>query len=117
MKTLIYQHWRPFQKRIAPSRKRVRHIIETVAFWHRVDPDAIAGPSRKHVHLKARIDVIRAIYWNEPGKYSFPAIGQAINRDHSTVIYHLRSDDWRKTKIDRAISHLNSRKEARHERA
>lgn len=64
----------------------LRNILLTVAQETNVHPNDIVGSSRSLKTVAAR----REFIWRARNKTnaSFPRIGRAINRDHSTVVYH-----------------------------
>jgi chromosomal replication initiation ATPase DnaA len=68
---------------------RVRQYIAEIAFWHGLPAAAIIAPSRaRGAVMDARTDVMRRLHDNG---FSTSQIGRWLQRDHSTVIYHLRA--------------------------
>lgn len=68
-------------------------IVVVVAAYYRVLPEQIYGRGRTTTVERARaasVWLVRAIY-----KYSFPEIGKAFDRDHTTILRTCRSVDER----------------------
>ena len=68
-----------------PRRLRVADVIEVVARRYDLDPVALSGPSREQPIVTARHLAMRLA--RELTGKSYPEIGRAFNRDHSTVIH------------------------------
>lgn len=64
-----------------------RQIIEAVATLHGVSIDEILGASRLPHICRARWTAMREL---RDRRFSTPAIGALLNRDHTTVIHGLR---------------------------
>ena len=65
-----------------PRRLRVADVIEVVARRYDLDPVALSGPSREQPIVTARHLAMRLA--RELTGKSYPEIGRAFNRDHST---------------------------------
>lgn len=66
----------------------MRWIIANIALAHDLTPDQITGPSRLSHIGKARIEAIITIRRLRPD-VSTPAIGKAMNRDHTSILHTL----------------------------
>lgn len=67
---------------------RSREIIRAVAARHKLQPHDILGPDRFGHFVEARRETM--IRLREAG-YSYPQIGKFLNRDHTTVVFHVNS--------------------------
>lgn len=67
---------------------RVLQYAEEIAFWHGVEPAAVLGPSRDRRNSRARGDVMRRL---RSEGFTSVQIGRWLNRDHSTVLYWVKS--------------------------
>ena len=63
----------------------LRHILLEVCLAYRVVPNELVGKKRNKVLVLARAEFIKRAR-NETNA-SFPRIGRAINKDHTTVIH------------------------------
>lgn len=63
-------------------------VLEDAATRHNVDAAAILGPRRHAPLVEARADVARRL---RDAGWSFPKIGRALNRHHTTIM-HLVND-------------------------
>ena len=68
--------------------KTLRSLVVLVCLRHRIEISDLIGPCRKRRLVKARIDfshiAFRQRSWNKT------IIARTLNRDHSTVIHHLK---------------------------
>jgi chromosomal replication initiation ATPase DnaA len=72
----------------APARRPIHEIQRQVCLEFGITKDELLGPSRKAQNVEARhtgMYLAKAI----PGA-TFPKIGRAFRRDHTTVIYAVR---------------------------
>jgi|HubBroStandDraft_1064217.scaffolds.fasta_scaffold308785_2 chromosomal replication initiation ATPase DnaA len=74
---------------------------EEVAQRHGVRLREMLGPSRETHLVRARLDLYR-ILRAEPFRWSLPSIGRFVNRDHTSILYALMSDDKKARKRMRA---------------
>ncbi|WP_420433069.1 helix-turn-helix domain-containing protein [Hyphobacterium sp.] len=69
-------------------------ILEEVAARHGVTVRQLTGQQRQKSIVMARRDAIRCLA-SEPtpaGRYrSLPQIGRLMNRDHTTIVHHVKS--------------------------
>ena len=70
-------------QRVAPRQLDCDTIINVVAQFYSVTPDEIRGPKRNRDMVMAR--QVAMFLCRDQGNISFPRIGQAFSRDHSTV--------------------------------
>ena len=69
-------------------------IIADVAARHRIFPAQITGrPFQARQYVRARKEVIR-ILRGPQFRWSYPRIGELLNRDHSTIMHLERSARW-----------------------
>lgn len=66
----------------------LRQIKEDVCERHGISLAGLEGPRRSAKYAAARGEFCRLAYSFEG--ISLPAIGRAINRDHTTVLHHVR---------------------------
>jgi hypothetical protein len=71
-----------------PTRETVTQILNRTAQDYGLDVDEILSDRRKVVMVFARMVAIHRIARAYPG-WSYPRIGKAINRDHTTIMYAL----------------------------
>lgn len=65
-------------------------IMRSVAYRHGISFQDLIGPSRKHVHVKARHEAIHEVKICYPCR-SLPEIGRLFGgRDHTTILHALR---------------------------
>lgn len=74
---------------LAESRVADR-ILGMVAALHRIEPDDIVGPSQVSAMMAARRDVAWVL---RAAGLSTPKIGTVLDRDHTSVLYLLRTAD------------------------
>jgi hypothetical protein len=73
--------------KVKPPTKLVKRTVETVAFWHGIEPDRLLSRRRDAITVAARVDAIRNLHAFGRGRFSSKSIGRAIGIDHATVIY------------------------------
>jgi hypothetical protein len=84
----------------------LRQILLEVCLAYRVIPNELVGPKRNKVLVLARAEFIKRARAETTA--SFPRIGRAINKDHTTVIhafYGGRSRKERRNDTTTEISH------------
>lgn len=67
------------------SRREMERIVLDVAARAGIPIEDVMGRSRSRSVVAARQDAMHAAY--ATGKYSFPAIGDFFERDHTTVMH------------------------------
>lgn len=77
--------------------ERLERAVPRVAKQFDIDPEFILGITRKKPYPKARRIIAKEL---RSFGYSFPQIGRAMNRDHTSIIYMVK-DDFRAKKIQR----------------
>jgi chromosomal replication initiation ATPase DnaA len=95
--------------KVKPPAKLVRQTLETVAFWHGIEPEQILSTRRDAATVAARADAIRNLHAFGRGRFSTTGIGQAIGLDHSTVLYWL-SEGRRARQLERVTNHYRERR-------
>lgn len=76
------------QKRAPSKASPVRRIVRQVASEYNVSPDDILGPCRERVFVVARQEAMRRA--SDEG-LSLVRIGNAMRRDHTTVLHGIRA--------------------------
>lgn len=71
-------------------------LIEAAALFH-VTPNAIVGRSQSATASKARRWAMRTA--RERLAWSYPELGRAFGRDHSTVVYACKTDEQREARV------------------
>jgi chromosomal replication initiation ATPase DnaA len=64
----------------------LRHLLVQVAFRHGITPDQMIGPQRVRRFVRARVEFCKEAFGS--GKWSSTQIGLALDRDHTTILYH-----------------------------
>lgn len=65
---------------------KLLHLLNEVCAEHGVDIAMVRGCHRKQAIIEARRDFCRRAWGMQV--FSGPEIGSAINKDHTTVMYH-----------------------------
>lgn len=66
-------------------------FIAAAADMFRVSPEALISYEKPKALMPARFALYKALRLRG---WSYPQIGQTLNRDHSSVIYGVRRADW-----------------------
>jgi hypothetical protein len=74
--------------------ERLGHsVIRSVAEAYEIDPEDVTGKCRSRHLICARViasRLLRDLTWKDgTARFSLPQIGRMLNRDHSTICYHL----------------------------
>lgn len=79
-------------------------IVDAMARERGLEPWRVRGRARQREYVRARIEIAKRL--REEG-CSFPEIGRALRRDHSTVMYYLEA--IRKPQAWKYMVHLSRR--------
>ncbi len=96
--------------RIPPSPMVVRSVVSSVSKQMMVSAKDIIEGSCLPTVVAARGEVIRQIYAINPARYSKAGIGRALGVHHSTVIYHLAPESYRKARNAQAMANYRSKR-------
>lgn len=77
-----------------------REILSQVAQKHAVPADWILSPRRSAKIATARQEVMYRLY--RETKFSLPAIGQRLDRDHTTVLWGIKQHEKRMAPVIQA---------------
>jgi len=64
----------------------MKRVMLEVCLKHRIFPNDMVGPNRSKILTQARREFVRRA--RDELEASFPRIGQAMKRDHSTAVYN-----------------------------
>jgi chromosomal replication initiation ATPase DnaA len=62
--------------------------------------------------VECRKDIVRLLRQHDPKKWSYPAIGRLMDRDHTSIM-HLASDDFRQRRNKQVLENHHRRRETR----